>query len=90
MAGLADILAARGGEDEGEHGDMPDAEPHEMAEASVKAFFEAGAAGDFAAAAEHLSAAIEHCDSMGAEHEEPDGDEGHGILAIAMPKDHRK
>jgi hypothetical protein len=88
MAGLADILSKGSGSD----ADMApgdDAEgggsAKEMAVASVKAFFEAGTAGDFDAAAEHLSAAMEHCEDY--ENEGESGG-GHGALIVAVP--HKK
>jgi hypothetical protein len=88
MAGLADILAKGGGSD----ADMApgdDAEgggsAKEMAVASVKAFFEAGTAGDFDAAAEHLSAAMEHCEQDEGEGPEP----AHGAL-LMIPHEGKK
>ncbi len=88
MAGLADILSKGSGSD----ADMAPGDDEEgggsakeLAVASVKAFFEAGTAGDFDAAAEHLSAAMEHCEDY--ENEGEDG-AGHGALIVAVP--HKK
>jgi hypothetical protein len=81
MAGLADILAKGGGSDaDMAPGDNAEGggSAKEMAVASVKAFFEAATAGDFDAAAEHLSAAMEHCEND--EGDEPAG--GHAALLM--------
>jgi hypothetical protein len=84
MAGLADILAHKG---DGEDADMEPGEPEEggsakeMAVASVKAFFEAGQAGDFDAATEHLSAAMEHCENYEDEGAPPE----HGAALLMIP-----
>ena len=83
MGELADMLAHKGGggappeEDDGGDGKA-------MAVASVKAFFEAGKAGDFETAAEHLSAAMAHCESM--EPGEDSGGGGHALLLVPHGK----
>jgi hypothetical protein len=79
MDGLGSVLAHRAdGDGHAEHEPMEGdgADSKKMAEASVRAFFEAGKSGDFAAAAEHLSSAIEHCQASDYGDGDPGGDEG--------------
>jgi len=60
------------------------ADAKKMAEASTRAFFEAGKAGDYAAAASHLSAAITHCQA--ADYGPAEGDKGaKGVVIVATP-----
>ena len=90
--GIADLLAGSHGASEEAHGE-PDgdemgSDPKELAQAAVEAFFEAGRAGDYAAAAEHLATAMEHCEAYGGA-EEPEGEgegEGKGLLILAKPR----
>lgn len=73
------MLAGKGGHEEpdGDEGEG-DTDPRAMAEASVKAFFQAGRAGDFAAATEHLAAAMAHCEDYDEDYDGGDGGEGEG------------
>lgn len=77
------MLAGKGGHEEPDGDEAEgDADPRAMAEASVKAFFQAGRAGDFASATEHLAAAMAHCenyDSGG----DGDGKDGHALMILA-------
>jgi len=79
VSALANLLAksGKGGPPSEPDGDEGGGDPKAMAAASCKAFFDACAAGDFDAAAEHLDAAVEHCGSMG---------EGGDALLIAPKK----
>lgn len=85
---LADLLAHGKGDSKGapmseDDGDDMGGDSHAMAEASVKAFFEAGEKGDFAEAAMQLSSAIEHCKAYGDDGDEPDG---HAALMLIPHK----
>ena len=85
MGQLADMLAEGGGADgEPPAEDSGDGDTKKMAEASVKAFFEAGKAGDFALAADHLASAMEHCEAYADDSEPKDGagEGGHAVLVI--------
>lgn len=89
MGALAEMLA-RGGDSAGhaDHADpeMDGGDPKKLAAASVKAMFEAAKAGDFDAAAEHLSSAMEHCDSYEGEPEGDGKDGGHAALLLVPHK----
>ncbi len=90
MGALADMLAHGSPDGEPQDGADGEGDDHQkLAEASVKAFFEAGKAGDFASATEHLASAMEHCEAYD-DGDEPEGEHdgdggGHPALVIAVP-----
>ncbi len=85
MSAMTDMLAHSPPDGEGEHTD--EADPQKLAEASIKAFFEAGKKGDYSTAAAHFSAAMEHCEELeDPEGEAKDGPSGHSALLLVPHK----
>ena len=84
MGALADLLAKGDG---GEASSSPDdgGDPKEMAQASVKAFYEACKSGDYASATDHLASAMEHCGDYGSDGPvEDEGGESGGSPAVML------
>jgi hypothetical protein len=84
MGALADLLAK--GDGGGSSSPDDGGDPKKMAQASIKAFFEAGKSGDYAAATEHFASAMEHCGDYGGSDGpvEDEGGEGSGMPAVML------